>query len=426
MSILRVLAVAFIFVVASVAWVALGGVTMSRSGAQSSKMRGAVAELWGRPQAQAAPSLTFEWTTSRTVRRTETYGNTSRVIEERVDEKQTREATLTSSDVAVDLRLDQRRKGLVWLSLYDVAYRARHRYTHPGPEAGALRVGFRFPDAQGVYDDFQLTLDGKTQDLRPKNGELVLTTPVAPGQTIELGVAYRSRGEGEWKYVPDPGVASLHDFRLTMTTDFADIDFPAMTMSPSARRRVGTGHELEWRFAHVVTGHAIGMTMPKRIQPGELSSALSFSAPVSLLFFFLVMMVLSSVKRAPMHPVNYLFLAGAFFAFHLLFAYAVDHVTVAWAFAASSAVSVLLVTTYLRLVVSTRFAFVEAGASMLVYLVGFSLAHFWEGFTGLTITVLAIVTLFLMMQLTGRIRWGASDVPATAGRREEGGRMAPT
>jgi len=63
------------------------------------------------------------------------------------------------------------------------------------------------------------------------------------------------------------------------------------------------------------------------------------------------------------------------------------------------------VVSYLRLVVSRRFAFVEAALAQLVYLVGFSLAHFWDGFTGLTTTVLAIATLYLMMQLTGRVRW---------------------
>ena len=42
----------------------------------------------------------------------------------------------------------------------------------------------------------------------------------------------------------------------------------------------------------------------------------------------------------------------------------------------------------LRLVVSARFAFVEAGLAQIVYLIGFSLAHFWDGFTGLTVTVL--------------------------------------
>ena len=32
---------------------------------------------------------------------------------------------------------------------------------------------------------------------------------------------------------------------------------------------------------------------------------------------------------------------------------------------------------------------------------------FWEGFTGLAVTVLSILTLFLLMQLTGKVRWGA-------------------
>ena len=48
---------------------------------------------------------------------------------------------------------------------------------------------------------------------------------------------------------------------------------------------------------------------------------------------------------------------------------------------------------------------VEAAAGQILYLVGFSLAHFWEGFTGLTVTVLSILTLFVLMQLTGRVRW---------------------
>jgi inner membrane protein involved in colicin E2 resistance len=71
-------------------------------------------------------------------------------------------------------------------------------------------------------------------------------------------------------------------------------------------------------------------------------------------------------------------------------------------------VSVFLVVSYLRLVVSSRLAYVEAGLAQLVYLIGFSLAHFWEGYTGLTATVLAIVTLYLVMQLTARVRWSSA------------------
>ncbi|MEQ1473498.1 MAG: hypothetical protein ABLQ96_06740, partial [Candidatus Acidiferrum sp.] len=35
----------------------------------------------------------------------------------------------------------------------------------------------------------------------------------------------------------------------------------------------------------------------------------------------------------------------------------------------------------------------------------FSYAFFFEGFTGLAVTIGAIATLFVIMQMTGRIRW---------------------
>jgi inner membrane protein involved in colicin E2 resistance len=102
---------------------------------------------------------------------------------------------------------------------------------------------------------------------------------------------------------------------------------------------------------------------------------------------------------------NYFFLACAFFAFHLLLAYLCDHISIHAAFVVSSAVSILLVVSYLRLVVNARFAVVDAGLSQLIYLVLFSYAFFYEGYTGLAITIGAISTLFVVMQMTGRIRW---------------------
>jgi hypothetical protein len=56
-------------------------------------------------------------------------------------------------------------------------------------------------------------------------------------------------------------------------------------------------------------------------------------------------------------------------------------------------------------VVGPKFAFVEAGLAQFVYLVLFSYAFFFKGFTGLSITIGAIVTLFVVMQLTAKIKW---------------------
>ena len=109
---------------------------------------------------------------------------------------------------------------------------------------------------------------------------------------------------------------------------------------------------------------------------------------------------------------NYFFLAGAFFAFHLLLAYLVDHISIHAAFLLCSAVSILLVVSYLRLVVGLRFALVEAGLAQFVYLVLFSYAFFFEGYTGLAVTIGAIVTLYCVMQLTARVNWAEKFRPA--------------
>ena len=160
--------------------------------------------------------------------------------------------------------------------------------------------------------------------------------------------------------------------------------------------------------------------MPKRLQSGELATALAAAAPVSLLLFFIVLFVLCVRYRLDIHPVNYLGIAAAFFAFHLLFSYSVDHIHIAPAFILASAASIFLVVSYLRLVVSPRFAYRQAALAQLVYQVGFSIAHLWEGYTGLSISILATLTLFLVMQMTGRVKWSevlgkkATPLPAAS------------
>jgi succinate dehydrogenase hydrophobic anchor subunit len=55
--------------------------------------------------------------------------------------------------------------------------------------------------------------------------------------------------------------------------------------------------------------------------------------------------------------------------------------------------------------VGNRFAFIDAGVLQFVYPALFSHTFFFERFTGLAITVLCILTLFVIMQFTGRVDW---------------------
>ena len=123
------------------------------------------------------------------------------------------------------------------------------------------------------------------------------------------------------------------------------------------------------------------------------------------------MVVIQVLKGWKLHPVNYLLVAAGFFAFHILLAYLVDHLSIHASFWIAAVVSVVLVVSYLRLVLGARAAILVAGGAQLVYLVFFSYAFFWRGWTGLTVVLGAVVTLFVIMQLTGRIDWAERLAP---------------
>ena len=427
---LKLLMLGGIFTLATLSWLFLGGVMMARSESQTSALYGSVGDLWGQPLSQSAPTASYLWPERyerieavRDANGLPLYQN-GQPVEKTVTDVRTATSnlSLTHTAIGVDLHLDQRRKGLMWFPLYDVDFSGRWSVEIPEPRpGGVVWLYFDFPYADGVYDDFQFQVDGveMADSYPPENGRVSVPVKDLQGDSVELAVRYRSRGMTQFEYRPGVGVNQLRDFDLTMNTDFSDIDFPDFTLSPSAKTATQTGWELHWDFSRLVTGHGMGVVMPEPIQPGPLAASMSFSAPISLGLFMLWIYVLGLLRGIEFHPVNHLFLAATFFSFHLLFGYTVDHLPVEAAFALSSVVSLFLTVSYLRLVAGPRFALMEAGGAQLLYLVGFSLAHFWDGYTGLTVTVLGIVTLFALGQLTGRIRWsevfdGKRAVPTAA------------
>jgi inner membrane protein involved in colicin E2 resistance len=421
----RVAAIVAIFILSTIAWGVLGGTIMARTYSAGGALGPKVASTWGSPQSQNPPAATY---TVVSYRDAESLEDGKKVVR-KVEVKQLRELSLDASRIDVWLDLEPRQKGLLWYSTYKVAFAGK--YTFAGPveaEAQDVTVRFPFPAAQALYDDLAVTVDGKPIPVTSEAGAntvaaVIGRTVAAPGRPLVLDVRYRSQGLNSWRYdfgsAGTQGVAQVRDFELKMATNFDEIDFPENTLSPTSKQKAngGGGWRLLWDYENLVSGYAIAMAMPERLQPGPLAGRISFFAPVSLFFFFFVMLLITTLRRIDLHPVNYFFLAAAFFAFHLLLAYLVDHIDIHVAFGISAAVSLALVVSYLRLVVGMRFAAVEAGLTQFLYLVLFSYAFFFKGFTGLTVTIGAILTLFVAMQLTGRIRWSerlAAPAPSQA------------
>jgi hypothetical protein len=406
----RLLAIGFIFVCTAVAWSILGSTVVGRTGEMDGRLSQEVAQLWGGHHVQVAPqaSVRRPREVEEQVKEQDAGGRTVvRTVKRTVIDEAPLPAA--SSRVRVDLGLEHRRKGLLWYDTYTVAFQADYRFVNPDPSEREVVVRFEFPSKEAIYDAFAVSLGGReapsTTDF--SNG-VTLTERVGPGEGLDLRVAYRSRGLGEWAYAfVREGVAQVRDFELTMTTDFDGFDFPAGAISPTGKARSGRGWTLRWAFESLAAGKRIGIDPPNLLNPGPVTARITFFAPVSLLFFLTVMVILGVLGGRSLHPMNYFFLAAAFFAFHLLLAYLVDHVEMNTAFAIAAAASVFLVVSYLRIVAGMRTALVQAGLAQLVFLVLFSYAFFFEGYTGLTVTLGAVLTLFVLMQLTARVDWGA-------------------
>jgi inner membrane protein involved in colicin E2 resistance len=409
----RLFAVAFIFSCTSVAWMILGGTITARTGSSTERLRDHVQSIWGAPHVQMSPYAEYDLPVKYV--ETVTENGVYKVVEKtRLDSYDVRPG---ASDIAVELQSDHRRKGLLWYSTFKVAFRGEYVFTNPEKEQQTLRLTLPLPAAQAVYDDLQFIVDGKPMAAVTQKETAHVSFDAKPGQSVHLRVAYRSQGLDSWRYSFGAAVTTVESFHMRMTTNFKDIDFPDNTLAPVAKVEIPGGWQLDWDYKNLLSGYAIAMTLPEKLQPGPLASEISFFAPVSLFFFFFLIFIVTTLRNIDLHPMNYFFLGAAFFAFHLLLAYLVDHLDIHVSFAISSAVSVLLVVTYLRLVVGTQFAIREAAIGQIIYLVLFSYAFFFKGLTGLAITIGAILTLFVVMQMTGRIRWSERFAAPSLGAR---------
>lgn len=424
MSVLRLLGIIVIFGCTSIAWVLLGTSVQIRTDDLDRRLSAEMASDWGPPVlAQTSPYWVPE---GKRVERSEG-------------------APPSASAIVARIEHEHRDKGLLWYSTFKVHFEGTYSVALAAAGSAEAARGGTFvlplPNGATSYEALTVELDGKAvPTLSQQIGSGRIALPVARDANHTVVVRYATRGQNAWIYSPgneparedrdkdvviSPGpLTELPNFSLTVETDFHDIDYPKGTMFPTDRARPrpqGGGMIAQWHSDNLITSKSAGIAMPTRPNAGPIASRMSFFAPVSLLFFFTVLFTVVVLKGIRLHPMHYLFIAGGFFAFHILLAYLADVVNIHAAFWVSAAVSVALVVSYMRLAAGVRFALTYTALAQAVFLVGFSYAFFWQGRTGLAVTIGAVLTLFVLMQATGRVDWYA----VFGGRPEDPSSAAP-
>ena len=384
MNIKRIIAIIFIFLLGVGGWLILGSASALRSSMTAGNLDNEVRALWGSKIVQLAPKISVSIPGTQQVR------------------------TLAPSrnEVEVDIELEQRRKGLLWYPTYIVDFSGTYSVTNTDAVSQNVRVHFPLPSETATYDRFGFFIDGKLQriELRTQEGVNQLLE-LAPGDTRTFKLTYRTRGLREWFYQLAAWSGRVEGLSLSVVTNFEAIDFPEGSLSPMSIERADGATTMRWEAEDLITRQNVGITMPERVNPGPVSTRMSFFAPVCLLFFFVLITALCVLKRIDIHPMHYLFVTAGFFAFHLLFAYLVDLINIHLAFFVSSVISVALMVLYLATALGREFPWKIAAAGQLFYLVLFSYSFFLEGMTGLTVTVGSVLTLAVLMKLTAKLDW---------------------
>ncbi|MEM7437576.1 MAG: inner membrane CreD family protein [Myxococcota bacterium] len=403
----RLVVIGVIWLGCSIGWWILGSSLALRSD-QSIDARGAeVFDLWGGPlhvePARASYQVASTRSETKTVQENGKKAVTTTVTHPVVD---VRPIPLESSRVEADFELEPRKRGLLWFSTYAVDFSAVYAFRNPSDRVEKIRLALSLDPTMRTYDGLVIQDgDGTPIAFEIADGTVRWSQLAEPNSEIRALVSYRTRGTDSWTYAATADGDETRNFALLATTDFPNVDFPSHSVSPTTHDASGDAWSGEWVFDSLITNSPMGIRMPQRLNPGPLASRITLFAPVSLLFFFFVISMMSLTSRRELHPMHYFLLGCGFFAFHLLFAYSVDHVSLIGSFLISALVSMFLVVTYVRLFVGWRFALRRIAPIQLVYLVLFSASFFWDGYTGLAITIGAILTLFAVMQRTGRVDW---------------------
>lgn len=432
MSVKRLLAIGFIYACTFIAWMFLGWVNSNRTKDTETALTSAVHDLFGGTHVTHHPSAYFleraEGGFKKVKRETITESYPTKSIKSSLSRRGQSEAFATEvveetyadyrkvffdmekSTVIVTLSKDYRKKGVLWFPTYWCDVTADYVFANPLDEKATFYFVCPYDTENAIARDIMLVINGETiEDVRNLFDAKGISVTLAKGERAEVRLTYRSSGTKKWFYRFGTGnenrLALLKNFRLTLTTDFKNVDYDATAISPDTYKEKGEGKELVWALNNTLAKKDVGLIIPNRVNPGYIAAKATFFGGVPLLFYFFILILVMIREKVNIHPMNFFFLAAAFFSFHLILSYFSNHINIYLAFAIGAVVSMVLVSSYLKIFLPWKIAFIYSPIAQGIYLIAFSYTFFFKGVTGMIVTIVSVITLFILMQATGSTDW---------------------
>ncbi len=373
----------FIFIPLLLGWLLLAARLEYRTDSVMSEQLNSVRQIWGGNLAQPMPSVRYK-----------RFGS---------DVSSLSKGEINSSDVAVTLKMDYRKKGLVYYTGYNAEFTGKFKIHNPENENIYLSFIFPYPTQQneGVLQNVKLLVNGKEdiEDTEYQPNLTLWTGVLGPAESLDLTVKYDARGLDQFEYGFEPA-EQINNFKIKIDVQGAkELDYAESTMPPTESSvETESGRILSWKLDKALTKLNIGVILPDKLNVEKQLSIMMYRAPV---FFVLFLVSLIAIIRLSGEKVNFIpivITSIAYFFFYPLFAYLVIYMGLTLSLSIYFAVIGLLILNYMRILYGFKIG-LSVFTAYIFYLGITSLAALLPEYTGLILTIEAVLLMGIIMQV---------------------------
>ncbi|MBK8395693.1 MAG: inner membrane CreD family protein [Leptospiraceae bacterium] len=400
MKVLKYILIAVIWLLFSIASIAVGFRIDSRHSESYSRSLKSVSEIWGGEINQLPPSLTYP------TKITEEFQN------EKTGETKERQRTINQSlgfhsqNLNLKIHKTIRQKGLLIFPGYELEFAGTFLIKNTNPYTNTLYFHLNLPQFAGNISDIKVELDKKPYDLDTNLADGVdWSGALTSGEEHEIKIFYKARGTGSFNYSLANEKLEIKELVVNLETDFTDYTIPDLAMVPTSANEDAKEVKLNWTSKNLITGQNISLHFDIPGNYGKVASKLFFYSPLALFLFLTMILLFSVAKQISLHPMHYLFMIASFCIFYLLGSYLISYMSIIIGILISLIASTGIMVYYAKLINKGQFVVGLVSVSALIFQWFFSAAFFFPEHTGLLITIASILAFVGLLKATADVNW---------------------
>lgn len=304
------------------------------------------------------------------------------------------------TDIKVDIWQENKKNNLNRIPVYAINYKSQYLINPEQQNIKKIRLTYRLPSKKTVFDNFKIIVNNnelKNFNLNDKTGEIISDIQFDEGDFNKIQISYTARGSEYWKYNFGENIKKIIDFNLDITTNFKKIVFPGDCLPAIQKTGSKNSTNLRWNYKNLLIGNKLGITIPQKYNPYKLAALLSFSGPIGLLFFLLLLYFILNYDNKEFITTDYFFISLSFISFYIIFSFTIKYLDIYTSLITSLIISLIISGIYMYFINGIKFTILNILIPQFFCLITLFFSFIFKEFTGLIISISFIITIFISM-----------------------------